>query len=167
MESTPLRALPRAFFGGCRVESDDLHESTIQARSVPVTSGELLTMLATPVVLVPAPGAGKWVEMISVAFYLDAGASAFTTSGENLQLRYKDAAGQKVAADIDAGGLLQSTVDLACLVHAINHEGWTVAQVVNQPVVLSQDGIGEFGGNDEGDAVLWMRLSYRVHRTGG
>ena len=68
---------------------------------VPLSSVQILALNATPVTLVPAPGAGKVVVVESILLKMVTTATQYANGGA-LEFRYTNASGAKVTADIAA-----------------------------------------------------------------
>ena len=81
-------------------------------RDVIITTAEVLALFATPIEIVPAPAAGFFNEFISMTVHKPAGvAYAGIASGEDLSVKYTNAAGLQVAI-IETTGFLDSTAAL-------------------------------------------------------
>lgn len=81
--------------------SADLAEDLIKTRQTSLSSAQILALNATPISLVPAPGAGKIVEVISITLKMVRTGTAYANGGA-LEFRYTNASGAKVTADIAA-----------------------------------------------------------------
>src|SRR5688572_10185170 len=97
-----LRNLPMGIFGNVRVDSGDLDETALKYAEVALTSAEILALRATPKTLVAAPGAGKVLEFISAHLYLDATATGYTETADNMAVKYTDGSGAAVSQTIEA-----------------------------------------------------------------
>lgn len=128
-----------------------------------VIEGEILaaavqTLNATPVEVIPAPGAGKFTEVDSCLWMLDHQGADYddAAAGEDLALKYTDAAGAKVTGDVDHSGFADASADAFELV-----KGVQVTPVANAAVVahiLS----GEWY-SAAGDGILRYRIRFYVH----
>ena len=67
-----------------------------------LTSANILALNATPITLVPAPGAGKCTFVNRIGFKMITTATGYANGGA-LEFRYTNASGTKVSADIAAG----------------------------------------------------------------
>lgn len=74
-----------------------------ERKRVSVTSSQLLALNSTPVTLVPAPGAGKAIDVISVTGSLTAGTQY--TGSNAVEIRYTNGSGTKVTGDLAAAWL--------------------------------------------------------------
>lgn len=72
-----------------------------QRRTTTLTTAQVLALFTTPVSLIPAPGAGKYIEVLSVVVKTTFNTIAYTGANA-LELRYTDGAGTKVTGDIAA-----------------------------------------------------------------
>ena len=139
--------------------SDDLHPNTIQMAEVAVTAAEMLALRATPKTLVAAPGAGYCLEFISALFIYDYTA-AFTETTDNLNIRFTDGSGVVASLTLETTGLLDATSDQ---IRTIKPLATDITPVANSPLVLHNDGNGEFGGTG---SPCRVKVAYRVHATG-
>ena len=73
----------------------------LRSVQVPLTSAQILALNATPVELVPAPGAGKIISVEEIVLKMIRTATAYANGGA-LEFRYTNASGAKVTADIAA-----------------------------------------------------------------
>jgi hypothetical protein len=80
-----------------------------------VTSAQVLALFATPIEIIPAPGAGRCVIPRKWMVYKPAGtAYAGIAATEDLVLKYTNASGVQVASPIEATGFLdQATAQTA------------------------------------------------------
>lgn len=75
--------------------------------TVAVTSAQVLALFATPVTVVTAPEAGTAIAVRRVAIYKPAGtAYSGVATGEDLVLKYTNAAGAQVSSVIETTGFL-------------------------------------------------------------
>ena len=81
-----------------------------RSNSVFITSAQLLALNATPITIIPAPGAGRFNMVRKWMAYKPAGtAYAGIATGEDLTLKYTNASGVQVASPIEATGFLDQT----------------------------------------------------------
>lgn len=83
------------------IAASKLATDVVQTTSVTVATGSVLTLNATPVQLVAAPGAGKAIIIDGIVAKLVFNSIAYTGSNA-LEFRYTDGSGAKVTADIAA-----------------------------------------------------------------
>lgn len=144
------------------VTSAKLAEDTVQVASVTVSSSELLALATTPKELVAAPGADKFIQFLGAQLVLDYNSSAYTESGDNLGIKYTDAAGVQVSATIESTGFIDQTADT--ITNAIPAADAIVAATgaVNQALVLDNLG-SNFAA---GDSPVDVNVLYRVVTAG-
>ena len=135
-----------------------LDEGTIQAATVTIATGDVLTLATTPVELVAAPGAGKVLHFVGAQLSLDYNSAAYAESGDNLQIKYTDASGVAVSAAIEATGFADATADT--LTNAIPKADVIVAAsgAANQALVLDNTG----SNWTTGDSPIIVTTYYRV-----
>jgi hypothetical protein len=72
-----------------------------------ITSAQLLALFGTPIEVVPAPGAGRFIQVEKWMAYKPAGTAYAGIAGtEDLTLKYTNASGAQVASPIEATGFL-------------------------------------------------------------
>lgn len=124
--------------------------------NVEVTSAELLALFATPKALVPAPGVGKALILDMVVLYKPAGtAYAGIAAGEDLSVKYTNAAGVE-AAQIEATGFLDQATAQTRVARAA--AAAALVPVENAALVLHM----LTGEIITGNTVLKLRVFYRV-----
>lgn len=127
------------------------HVKTYTA-DVTISPAEMLALNATPKTLVPAPGAGKMIELKRVEFFLDFEASPYTVAGGNdLSLEYSG--GGQILQVETTGWLDQSSDQRRCAHHGDQH-----AVGVNESVALKMLS----GEISVGDSPLKCRVDYRI-----
>lgn len=129
-------------------------ETEEQVSEVTLTHAQLLDLYATPVNLVPAPGAGRVADPLTISF-----SSNFTTAYNavppNLRFRY---AGLSTDLFIPPGHFMNMTTKRLGAMKALGHIVNT-ASALNQPIQLSSD-LTVTGGNAANR--LRIRTYYRI-----
>jgi len=123
---------------------------TAQFRLVTLSTAQILALFATPISVIPAPGAGKLNVVERMVAMLDFNAAAYAgiAAGEDLVLKYTNAAGDTIGtvettgfldAAADAWGVMSHAVDVAPLVNAAIVAHILVAEVItgDSPVHLA------------------------------
>jgi len=128
---------------------------------VTITTEELLALNATPIEIVPAPGAGLAIVPagpVALVLMLDFAAVAYdgVAAGEDLSLKYTGDSGTELI-QVESTGLLDATED--AVVYAA--PGTLVTPEADEPVVLHLL-VGEIA---TGDSPLHVRFYYRVIPT--
>lgn len=128
-----------------------------------LTNAQIKALRATPITLVPAPGANKMLELVSLVLELKAGTNALTESTANLAVKYTNGSGAQVSQTIESTGFIDQTVDTTTLgLPKIDPIAASSASL-NKALVLHNLGAGEIAGNAAADATLKYKVSYRVH----
>lgn len=163
----------RAVMAGLLVETADieanavttakLSKDTIQVAEVALTNAQIKALRATPVTLIAAPGAGKVIEVTGWQIILDAGTNALTESAANLDVRY---AGATAIGTTETTGFIDQTTDQWIYGRPANDKLVTKANCENKAVELFNNGAAEFGGNAAADALLRVKIAYRIWSTG-
>lgn len=74
---------------------------TIQSRQVSLTTAQVLALNTTPVSLISAPGAGKYISIDEIVVKNTFNSIAYTGANA-LEIRYTDGSGVKLTGDIPA-----------------------------------------------------------------
>ena len=135
----------------------------VMSSKVTITSAQILLIRATPITLVPAPGANKVLVFESALLLLDyGGTNGFTESSDDLSVRYTDESGVVVSVAIESTGFIDQTADTYINAIPIVNAIVVPAGNVNQALVLHNVGDGEIAGNAGGDNVVEVWTTYRV-----
>lgn len=129
----PIDGIKSSTGDPAKSESSSLIES-----SVTLTSRQLLDLATTPVKIVPEPGSGKYVEILSLTFVLDAGATPYVDNAEfaSFIVSYNNVG--NAVTFFAAGDLVTSSVDKVQSVVPTNPPN-NSSDVVGKPVVLMLD----------------------------
>lgn len=127
-----------------------------------IATASVLTLNATPVELVPAPGAGKALIYLGSQWHLDFNSAAYAgiAAGEDLAIKYTDASGAQVA-ELETTGFLDATADEYRWAYPAGNTGAvlpSIEPVENAPLVAHML-VGEV---TTGDSDLLVKVSYRV-----
>lgn len=129
---------------------------------VTVTSAQVLALFATPVTIVPAPGAGLSLLLESVVVVKPAGtAYGGIAAGEDLAVKFTDAAGAALATIETTGFLDQATAQVRQAEAYRAASGVNSSTPTNAPLVLHLL-VGEI---TTGTSDLKLRVFYRVIPT--
>lgn len=132
------------------------YDGPLKTVAVDIPAAAVLALNATPVTVVPAPGAGKALILLSAALWLDYGGTAYAgiASGEDLAIKYTDANGATLAT-IETTGFMDATADAFRYVAAVTTAA--ITPIVNAPLVLHL----LTGEITTGDSPLRLRVLYR------
>ena len=145
-----------------------LVQGSAEIRSIEtvLTSAQVKALRATPIAVVPAPGAGKSLEFVSALLQVNYGGTNAFTGPQNMQVRYKDGASAAVSQAITGTGFIDQAGDMVTSALAKTDAIATRAVSENQPLVLHNTGAAEITGNAAGDNLLHVKVFYRVHVLG-
>ncbi len=139
-------------------------ELPILYKKLTITDAELKLLVSAPKELVPKPGAGKYVEVVSLDLILRAGTEVLTESDDDLVVGYND-------GTVAIGEVIEMTTFLTSATDAITH--WfgkkddliaDISTIVNQNVALLNDS-SNFAGCASGDSALLVTIAYRIQDT--
>jgi hypothetical protein len=130
------------------------------ARDVVIPAASVLTLNATPVTLVPAPGANLGLVFEGATIHKPAGtAYAGIAAGEDLSVKYTNAAGAEVGEAETTGFLDQATAQTRYVrPHTAASLISSVTPVANSPLVAHMLA----GEITTGDSPLHIRIHYRI-----
>lgn len=155
---TKIRAADSTPDDEIRAVLQTIIDSTGVTYDVTLTSAQLLALNATPISVLPAPGANKAWVVNRVTAYKPAGtAYAGIAVGEDLALKYTDAAGTAVATIETTGFLDQATAQ----VRSVKGLDTDVAPVANAAVVAHM----LTGEIITGNTDLKLRIDARIIST--
>jgi len=140
-------------------------DSFLYVSSVEITNTQLKGLATSPKVLVAAPGAGKFIELISAVLILNYGSEALTAgAGDDLVIEY-GTSGQDATASIETTGFVTATADTMAVIPAATIATAPAANIVNKALQLSNVS-SNFGGNASNDTTMTVKVTYRVHAAG-
>lgn len=127
-----------------------------------IIASRVRTLNATPVIVVPAPGTGWFIEVTRVVARLRYGGTAYDSIGgaEELQHRYTNGAGAQVATAIPPTGFANATSDQVRTVLGFNPAGTPLTPVENAPIVSYVDSSEWYAA--AGNSDLLIRVLYHV-----
>jgi hypothetical protein len=137
----------------------------IRSLETVLTSAQIKILRATPITVVPAPGAGRSLEFVSALLQLNYGSNVFT-GPQNLAVKYKDGASAQVSQNVTGTGFIDQAGDMVTSALAKADGIATRAIAENQPLVLHNIGAAEITGNAGNDNLLHVKVLYRVHALG-
>jgi hypothetical protein len=130
----------------------------IDTISISLTPAQVKALRATPAVLVPAPGLGRAVQLLSGVIIYDF-AAVYTETTDNLVVRYTNGSGAAASQVVETTGFLDSTGDEIRPILPVNDAD----MVPNAAIVLHNNGDGEFGGTGSPVRIF---IQYAVITTG-
>jgi len=145
-------------------EDDTGNVSPLISKTVELTNAQIKAMRATPVDLVDAPGAGKFLELVGAVLVLDYGSNVLTESADNMVIQY--GSGTDATAAIEATGFIDDSADSISVVVPAAIVGIAASSIANDELELFNTGDGEYGGNAGADTTMTVKITYRVHTLG-
>lgn len=134
----------------------------IQTATVTIPAAAVRTLNATPVELIPAPGAGLANVLESAVVFMDYGSAGYDAVGssDDLTIRYTNASGALIAT-VETTGFLDQTTDQVRYVQPTTAAA--IAPVANAAIV-AHISTGEIY-SAAGDSPIKFKLYYRVVPT--
>jgi hypothetical protein len=139
--------------------------SVIYYDTVELSNADIKALRATPKALVAAPGANKFIELVSAVLILDYGSEVLTESADNLVIQYHTS-GQDLTAAIETTGFIDQAADQMAFINPAGVATMTAANAVNKAVELFNTGDGELAGNASNDSTMTVKVAYRIHADG-
>lgn len=151
-----------AFTLGANTVDFAVDESYLQLATVTISTAELLALATSPKELVAAPGADKIVQFVGATLVLDYNSILYAESGDNMGIKYENAAGVQVSEDIEMTGFIDQTADT--VTNAVPKKDAIVAAsgCVNKALVMDNLGSNFTNGNSPVD----VRIAYRIVTAG-
>jgi hypothetical protein len=145
----------------------DFEDSPVASREVTISQAALLTLRATPVTLVPAPGAGKVLQLISAQLQLVySGTGNNTESTANLGIKYDSGSGVQVNETVEATGFIDQTADTYTTARPKLDPIVAATGATNKALVLHNLGAGEYGvTGGTPTSQLLVKIVYAVHNA--
>ncbi len=133
-------------------DSNDIAEDHVQVAEVTLTTAQLLALNTTPIDLVAAPGAGKYVIVDEVAGFNNHGGTDYAFGGP-LSVRYTDESGDEAVTAFPEVAFAEASADAVAVQHGID-----AIPVANAAVVLAAD----TSDPTLGDGTMTFQVKYRV-----
>lgn len=130
-----------------------------QVRVVQFTNALVLAMRATPLILIPAPGADKSIIVDRVTFISDDQGADWTESSDNLVVQYAD--GVDITSAIEATSLVGQS---AVVIESYGVIDTVLVPDVNAQVELFNTGSSEWGGGNVANS-LTVIIAFHVIPT--
>ena len=138
-------------------------DGVLHRKVVQLTNAQIKTLRASPKELVPAPGAGWFLELHKAILCLNYGSNALTESTDNMVIEYSG--GQDATGAITAAGLITATADTYCVVLGSAIAAAAKTALENLNLRLFNTGDGEYAGNAALDTTMTVIVEYWVHKS--
>jgi hypothetical protein len=140
------------------------NSAVVYETTVACNNACIKALKASPLELVAAPGADKFIELKSAVLIMNYGSNVLTESSDDLVIEYET--GGDITAAIDSTNFLDQANDILKIVEPSAAVVITAANAINKNIRLFNSGDGELAGNDGNDTTLSIRVSYTVHTAG-
>jgi len=139
-----------------------LNEGIMNYATVSMTATQVKALATTPIELVAAPGAGKMIKFMGASLKLVyGGTNVFTESGDNLGIKYTNAAGVQVSNTIESTGFIDQAA--STYTNAEPATDAIVAASAAENAALVLDNLNNnIAGNAADDNTLEVSVAYRV-----
>jgi len=142
------------------LSSLNIASGVYNSATVVLTSAQVKALRATPITIIPAPGAGKSIFVFSCVGKLTYGGNNPFTGTQQIVLRYNSANSNLVSPFLTTTfvGASVNTYEVVNLILST----WTSAQVENLAVTLMNAGASEITGNASNDNTITFTANYAV-----
>lgn len=140
-------------------------DSILKTDTIAVNNTQLKALKGSPLTLVAAPGAGKFIELVSATIAMNYGSNVLSESDDNLVIQYHTS-GLDACAEVDSTGFLDQAADMIAVAKGTSIAGAAATSFTNLALELFNNGDGELGGNAGNDTTLIVKVTYRIHATG-
>ena len=137
-----------------------LPQDVMRVARTTIAAPAIKTLNATPVELLPAPGAGLLIEVLSVTLHQNYGSEIFD-GDRALVIGYTDGA-EAITANVAHGDFHQNAADRIYIAQPALAVHATAATFLDENVGITA-AAGEIGGNASDDTVWTIDVAYRVH----
>ncbi len=120
-----------------------------------INTGSLLTLADTAITIVPAPGVGKVIDVISIMFYMDAGSQAYDFGTGSLPIKIGS---QQIASIPNSSSTVNSATDAVFKPEVPNED-----EVIPQNTALTLEALAN---PTQGSGTLFVNVFYRVLTVG-
>lgn len=125
---------------------------------VTLSSAQILALFTTPITVIAAPGAGKFIEIQSIHPWLDFNSAAYVPGGSNLEFRYVNGSGSRIGY-VTSTGFLDAVADAhRVIVPGGGGSAYTATDANNAAVVAYIS----LGNPITGDSPVKLEILYRV-----
>lgn len=138
------------------VDVNQLDQNLTRYADVTIAHAAILTLGASPVTLVAAPGAGYFIDPVSVILYYDYNTAAYTLAAETVDVEYGSNA--TVLAAVLSNAELVGAADVR---KNMRIAVATLAPVENSKLQLTTSGNTNPGGGNA-SASIKVRVYYRI-----
>ena len=143
--------------------SGNLYYVQMKFRDYAFTSAQVKLLHGTPQIIVPAPGAGYFLQFVCAHLMLDYSTNAFTETADNMQIVYGVSAAVVASQTIEGTGFIDQTADTYTTALPKIDVIATKAQLDNIALYL-YNANDEYAGNASGLSVLRIRTFYLIHQ---
>jgi hypothetical protein len=137
-----------------------------QRRVIEIPSAQVVALFATPITIVPAPGAGLFLELVEALWEHRPAAIpvayAGIAAGEDLVIRYTNASGQIASEVQETTGWLDQTVGATKIVGPRPEVAGTLGVYTVNAALVAHILTGEI---TTGTGSIWVEVWYRIRPT--
>jgi hypothetical protein len=157
--ATDAEALAKSSTAVALTPSNLAASGFLQYADVTITAAEVKALATTPIELVAAPAAGSAHQFMGAIFKLNYGSEVFAEAGDNLGVKYTNAAGVQVSSTVETTGFIDQSADTQT--NAIPAQDAIVASSAAEAQALVLDNLNaNITGNASNDSTVTVRTYY-------
>lgn len=141
-------------------------DTSVQVARVQLTAAQILDLADTPVELVAAPGAGKYLEFLGAVLMLDHAGTGFAETADNLEVHYENEAGAAASAVIEMTGFIDQVADTLIEARPLATAVARAKTAVENKALVLTNINDDFTDAGTTTSVLRVATRYRVLSTG-
>lgn len=141
--------------------ADSATSSGLYIKSRILTSSEVKNLHGTPIEIIPAPGAGKYIAVVSVQSKLFYGGSNVFVAGAAQVISLYLGTTIMVSSAM-TNGLITSSTTSYQIGYSTTNAPFTAAQVENQPLNAFVSSVTEISGNAANDNTITIACLYYI-----
>ena len=135
-------------------------ENLMQVKSIPLSAAQINALRATPQTLIPAPGPGKIINIISCMIKLNYVAPFTAAANQMLAIGYTGITGPSIIATAASNDLIKSTATQVLGTINGGQDLTSYNLVANQPVVIYNTSSTEISGGAGSSMTVF--LTYQI-----
>lgn len=140
-----------------RINEDQILEVTL-------TNAQVLALRATPITMVAAPGAGRYIRFKGATLFADITAAWTAGAGDDMAFKYVNGAGTAASQTVEATGFLTAAGDAITTAEPKIDVFGVKALFENQLLCLHNVGGAEFGGGNAAN-TLRVVVEFKIFPT--
>lgn len=135
--------------------------NTINTATIPLTSLQIKALSGTPITIVPTPGSGKFIYVLSAVLKFIYGGTTPFVGGSAIELFYTNPSGFQITNGLDGGGSITTGTTSSYGVGSVLYQPNALAVYANTPLVVTVVG-ADYTGDVANDSTISVEVLYYV-----